>query len=274
MLTDLLGDILFAIPAIIGVIILLLIGYLIGTFLGKAVNKTVSKMGIEKAFDQTSSGKVFKSAGMDLSSFLGGATKAFIIAVFFIIAVEFLNISGVVGQYLVSLASYLPRLIGGILIIVFGITILAEFLSSFVGKILKAVMPESKAQIADMLKNVLLVGLIAVVLLIALDIMYLGGGLIYPLIIGFLIIGVGISLTDGLLDSITRDHKEFASVAGYAKFVLYSVFLLIGTGAIFSTFSGVTNIIANISWAFAIAFAIILVPIVYTMAKRISGEAK
>jgi hypothetical protein len=125
-----------------------------------------------------------------------------------------------------------------------------------------------------MLKNVLLVGLIAVVLLIALDIMYLGGGLIYPLIIGFLIIGVGISLTDGLLDSITRDHKEFSSVAGYAKFVLYSVFLLIGTGAIFSTFSGVTNIIANISWAFAIALGIILIPIVYSMAKRISGEAK
>ncbi|MCK4436043.1 hypothetical protein KAU87_04445, partial [Candidatus Bathyarchaeota archaeon] len=91
-------------------------------------------------------------------------------------------------------------------------------------------------------------------------------------IMGFVIIGAGIALTDGLIKSITDEHKEFVSVAGYAKFVLYSIFLIIGAGAIFATFPGVTNVVANISWAFAIALAIMLIPVMYNMAKKMSKE--
>ena len=128
-------------------------------------------------------------------------------------------------------------------------------------------------QIADMLKGLLQIGLIAVIILIALDLMLLSGDLIYSLILGFVIIGAGIALTDGLIKSITDDHKEFVSVAGYAKFVLYSIFLIIGAGAIFSTFEGVTNIVANVSWAFAIAMGIVLIPVIYTLAKRMAKES-
>ena len=102
--------------------------------------------------------------------------------------------------------------------------------------------------------------------------MLLAGDLVYPLIMGFVIIGAGIALTDGLIKSITDEHKEFVSVAGYAKFVLYSIFLIIGAGAIFATFPGVTNVVANISWAFAIALAIMLIPVMYNMAKKMSKE--
>ena len=75
-----------------------------------------------------------------------------------------------------------------------------------------------------------------------------------------------------MIKSITDDHKEFIAVAGYAKFVLYSVFLIIGAGAIFATFPGVTSVIANISWAFAIALGIILIPIMYSLAKKMTKE--
>jgi hypothetical protein len=104
------------------------------------------------------------------------------------------------------------------------------------------------------------------------DTLLLSGSLIYPLILGFVIIGAGISLTDGLIKSITDDHQEFRSIAGYAKFILYSIFLIIGASAIFATFDGVTNVVANISWGFAIALAVILIPVVYAMAKKISKE--
>ena len=70
----------------------------------------------------------------------------------------------------------------------------------------------------------------------------------------------------------TDDHAEFKGVAGYAKFVLYSIFLIIGAGGIFATFPGVTSIIANISWGFAIALAIMLIPIAFSLAKRMSKE--
>ena len=119
-----------------------------------------------------------------------------------------------------------------------------------------------------MLKNLLQIGLIAVIILIALDLMLLSGQLVYSLILGFVIIGAGIGLTDGLSKSITNEHKEFVPVAGYAKIVLYSIFLIIGAGAIFSTFEGITNIVANVSWAFAIATGILLIPVIYSLAKK------
>jgi small-conductance mechanosensitive channel len=271
MLNNFLADIIEALPAIIAAVIIVLLGYVVGRFVGKAVNKLIEKMGIEKSFDSTDTGKSFKSAGLDISSFVGGITTAFIFVISVIIAIQILDIGGTVGGFLVDLASYLPRLLGGIVIIVIG-TVLVGFLASLVGTTLKPIFPKAKAEIADMLQSLLQIGLVAVILLIALDLMLLAGDLVYPLILGFVIIGAGIALTDGLIKSITDDHKEFVSVAGYAKFVLYSIFLIIGAGAIFSTFEGVTNIVANVSFAFAIAMAILLIPIIYTLAKKMAKE--
>ncbi|KON32172.1 hypothetical protein AC478_01070 [miscellaneous Crenarchaeota group-1 archaeon SG8-32-3] len=265
------GDIIAAIPSVLAAIIVILIGYAIGIVVGNAVNKLVEKLGIERNFDKTTTGQAFKNAGLDLSNFIGGTTKAFITILAIIVAIQILNVGGTIGTYLTTIADYLPRLLGGILLIVFG-TVLVDFLSSFIGRMIKPMFPEAKVEIADMLKNLLMIGLVAFVLALALDLMLLSGDLIYPLIIGFVIIGAGISLTDGLIKSINDDHVEFKGVSGYAKFVLYSIFLIIGAGAIFATFPGVTNIIANVSWAFAIALAIMLLPIAYAMAKKMSKE--
>lgn len=271
MFTDFLSDVVGALPAIIAAIIVLLLGYVVGKFVGRTVNKIVEKLGIEKSFDQTDIGQSFRKSGMDLSSFIGGVTTAFIIVISVVLAIQILNIGGTVGQFLVDIAAYLPRLLGGVVIIVLG-TVLVGFLANLVGTTMKPVFPAAKSEIADMLKNLLQIGLIAVILMIALDLMLLSGDLVYPLILGFVIIGAGIALTDGLIKSITDDNKEFVPVAGYAKFVLYSIFLVIGAGAIFATFTGVTTVIANISWAFAIAMGIMLIPVIYNLAKKMTLE--
>jgi hypothetical protein len=271
MFSNMVGDIIAAIPSVIAAIIIILIGYGIGIVVGKAVNRIIEKLGIERGFEQTTAGQAFRNAGLDLSNFVGAVLKAFITILAVILAIEILNVGGTIGNYLAAIADYLPRLLGGILIIVFGI-ILVDFLATFIGKMLKPMFPEAKAEIADMLKNLLLIGLVAFILLLALDLLLLSGETIYPLILGFVLIGAGVALTDGLIKSITDDHKEFIPVAGYAKFILYSIFLVVGAGAIFATFPNVTAIVANIAWAFAIAFAIILIPIVYALAKKMSKE--
>lgn len=270
-LTRMLEDIIAFLPSLIAAIIVILVGYAVGAMVGKATNRLVEKMGIERSFDESNTGRAFKSAGFDLSTFIGGITKAFIIVLSVILAIQMLNIGGTLGDYMIQVASYLPRLLGGIIIIVIG-TILVDFLASLIGRTLGITFPETKREIVDMLRNLLHIGLVAVVLLVALDLMLLAGDLVYPLIMGFVIIGAGIALTDGLIKSITDDHKEFVAVAGYAKFVLYSIFLIIGAGAIFATFPGVTNVVANISWAFAIALAIMLIPVVYNLAKKMSKQ--
>ena len=270
-LSNMVGDIINAIPAILAAIIIVIIGYAIGLFVGKAVNKVITKLGIERSFDQTVAGRSFRSAGLDLSNFIGGVVTAFITILAVILAIQILAVGGTIGAYLSTIADYLPRLLGGILIIVFG-TVLVDFLATLVGRMIKPMFPEAKSEIGDMLKNMLFIGLVAFILLLALDVMLLSGSTVYPLILGFVIIAAGIALTDGLIKSITDDHEEFRPVAGYAKFVLYAIFLIIGTGGIFATFPGVTEIIANVSWAFAIAFAIMLIPIAYAIAKKMSKE--
>jgi len=118
MLSNMLEDIVAFLPSLIAAIIIILIGYGVGIFVGKAVNKLIEKMGIERNFEKSTTGRAFKSGGLDLSSFVGGVTQAFIVVLSIIFAIEVLNIGGILGNYLTAVASYLPRLLGGILIIV------------------------------------------------------------------------------------------------------------------------------------------------------------
>lgn len=269
MLDNLVQSILDEIPLILAAIVVLIIGYIIAILVGNAVNKIVEKVGIEKTFDQSVTGKAFRASGLDLSDFIGGVVKAFILILAIILAIQILNFGGTIGNYLTTIANYLPRLLGGILILIFG-AVFVDFLATFIGKVIRPMFPATKSEIADMLKNLLFIGLIAFVILLSLDTMLLSGQTVYPLILGFVIIGAGITLTDALIKSITDDHAEFKDVAGFAKFVLYAIFLVIGAGAIFATFSNVTTIVANISWAFAIALAIMLIPVTYAMIKKMS----
>ncbi|NYT12283.1 MAG: hypothetical protein GKC03_07025 [Methanomassiliicoccales archaeon] len=268
-LENMLEAIIDAIPAIILAIIILVIGYVVGTYVGKGISSLVRRIGIEQTYDQSTIGRSLKNSGLDFSGLIGGTVKAFIIIIAIVLAIQVLNVGGTVGDYLAQIADYLPRLLAGILILILG-SVFVDFLATFIGKIIRPMFPEEKVEIADMLKNLLLIGLLAFILFLALDTLLLSGGLIYPLILGFVIIAAGILLTDALIKSVADDHPEFRDVAGYAKFVLYSIFLIIGAGAIFATFSGVTDIIANISWAFAVALAILLIPLAYSMTKKMS----
>jgi hypothetical protein len=272
-LSDMVADIINAIPAILAAVIVLILGWLIGSIVGKAVNKFVEKIGWEKAFEQSSVGKTFKASGLDLSTVIGGFVRVFIFILAIIYAIEILNVGGTLGTYLAQIAAYLPRLLAGILILILG-AVLVDFLATFIGRIIRPMFPPEKVEIADMLKNLLFIGLIAFIILLALDTMLLAGSTVYPLILGFVVIAIGVVMTDALIKSIIEDHEEFKAVAGYAKFVLYSIFLIIGTGAIFATFPGVTTIVANVSWAFAIALAIMLLPLAYGLTKRMSQEMK
>ncbi len=264
-----LESIVTAIPAIIAAIIILAIGYVIGIFAGKAANIIVEKLGIERSLDRSSVGKSFRASGIDISNLTGSIVKAFVIILALILAIDVLNIQGAMGDILSSIAGYLPRLLAGILIIIFG-AVLVDFLATFIGTMIRPLFSPQKQELAEMLRNLIFIGLIAFILLLALDTMLLSGSLIYPLILGFVIIGAGVSLTDALIKSIIDDHGDFREVAGFAKFVLYAVFLIIGTGAIFATFPGVTGIIGTISWAFAIALAIMLIPLTYSLVKKMA----
>ena len=271
-ITNIVISIINAIPSIIAALIIIGLGYIIGEGVGKAVNKLVEITKIEENFDKTETGKAFRQAGIDLSSFIGSLTKAFVVVISLAVALQVLNIGGPVSQYIIFIADYLPRIIGAILVLTLGV-VLFEFLTSFIAKALSTTLPERHKDLADLLKDLIMIGLIAVLVTVALNMLLLPGEYVYPLILGAVIIGVGISITERLVNSIVENHEEFKPVAGHAKFLLYLIFVIVGVAGMFSSFPGTSNVIANVAWGVAIAAALMLVPMIYRLSKDLIKQS-
>ena len=269
---NIITSIINAIPSIIAALIIIGLGYIIGEGVGKAVNKLIEITKIEENFDKTETGKAFRQAGIDLSSFIGSLTKAFVVVISLAVALQVLNIGGPVSQYIIFIADYLPRIIGAVLVLTLGV-VLFEFLTSFIAKAFSTTLPERHRELADLLKDLIMIGLIAVLVTVALNMLLLPGEYVYPLILGAVIIGVGISITERLVNSIAEDHEEFKPVAGHAKFLLYLIFIVVGVAGMFSSFPGTSGVIANVAWGVAIAAALMLVPVIYRLSKDLVKQS-
>ena len=265
-LIGVLNEIVNRLPNIIGAIIVLLIGYVAGELIGNAVNKIIQKF-VEKPLDRTEIGRTIRELGLDLSDLIGGLTKAFIISISIVAAVDLLAIPGEAGAIITRVANYLPNLIGGITVLTIGV-ILALGLAKYIGSFLKKAFPESYASLAVLIENFILLGLIAVIVTIALELLDLRSTLIYPLIVGALVIAIGIFIADSALRIIIEQYPEFKELAPFLQFLIILVFLMIGVSAIFSEFPSTIQVINNLSLGLAIAFAIVLIPIAFYLAKK------
>ncbi len=271
-LTEAVSQMILALPAIIAAIIIILIGYLVGNIVGRGVDRLIEQLGIERVFDATELGKAYRRAGIDISRFTGNLVWAFIVVLSILIAVNYLNIGGLAGQYLGFIAEYLVRVVGAVIILTLG-SALFELFATFIAKQLSVAVPADKADLVDMLKDVLFVGLLAFLLSMVFNILLLPGNIVYPLVLGVTAIALGITISDRLVNSIANDHPEFRATAGYAKFLLVLVFLIVGVAGIFGTVPGTAMVIEKVAWGIAIAAALLLVPVMYTLARKMAREA-
>ena len=267
-----LNEIVNRLPNIIGAIIVVLIGYVAGELIGSAVNKIIQKF-VEKPLNRTDVGKTIRELGLDLSDLIGGLTKAFIISISIVAAVDLLAIPGEAGSLISRVSNYLPYLIGGITVLTIGV-ILALGLAKYIGSFLKKAFPENYASLAVLIENFILLGLIAVVVTISLELLQLQSTLIYPLIVGALVIALGVFIADSALRIIIEQHPEFKELAPFLQFLIILVFLMIGVSAVFSEFPSTTQVINNLALGLAIAFAIVLIPIAFYLAKKALMIAK
>lgn len=265
--TQVVNDVIAYIPNLLGAILILAAGYFVGDIAGRAVNRVVDRL-LEKPIERTEIGRRYKEAGLDLSDITGGIVKAFVFVLALMLALPVLNIGGQPEQVLTSIVYYLPKLLGGILIIVYGL-LLVGMLADFIGAGIMAGLRESNEFVANLIKNTVHIGMIAVVITIALDLMQLRGELVYPLILGFIIIGLGIIVGNTVIEALQRE-ESFREFAPYAKFIVYLVFIMVGLAAIFSNFPGASRVVNTLSLGVAIAFAIMLIPLIYRLAKQLS----
>ena len=231
-----LGQIILAIPQAIGAAVIVAIGYYVGKYAGRAVDALLEKTGVEKVFDSTELGKAYRRAGIDLSEFVGKLVWAFVAVLSVLVAVEYLNINigGVAGRYIGFTAEYLVRIVGAVIVLTLGAA-LFELFATFIARQFEVALPSDKRDLVDLIKDVLLVGLLAFLLGIVFNILLLPGSTIYPLILGVVAIALGITLSERLVGMIAKEHEEFRPVAGYAKFLVLMLFLVVGVAGIFGT---------------------------------------
>ena len=248
-------------PAFIGAAIILIIGYVIGDTIGKIVNRIVSQI-LDRPLEATDIGRTIKSMNINISVLIGGLTKAFIIVVAIVAAVEIMNIGGLTGQLVYQVAVYLPKLIGGITVLTLGL-ILSIGLARYIGKFLQKAFSNGFEDVAKLVENLILLGLTAVVITIALNILMLQGSLIYPLILGILVIASGIYIAGVTGKILAKVHPTYKYTAPLIETLIILSFSIIGIAGIFAEYAGAVDVIKNISWGIAIAFATILIPVIF-----------
>jgi len=258
-------------PGIIAAIIWIIVGAVVAVVVGNIVTRVVRRY-VERPISATPFGKTLAALGLEFSELIGGLTKAFIIAVVLVAAIGYIPLRGDAGALIYSVVNYLPYLIGGIALITLGL-VLAIALARYIGSILASGLGDTYRNVATLIENLLLVGLIAVVLTAALALLKIPAGFIYPLLLGSLAIAVGVFISVEVFKVVEANFPNFRPLTPFIQFILLLVFSLIGVAAIFSQYPVVGEVLKMISIGIAIAFGITLIPIAFYLARKALAEA-
>lgn len=267
-LSQLGSEIISAIPSIVLAIIIIVIAYFVGKGVGRGVERILLRSPIERVIDTTEIGRAYRQAGLEYARLVGNLIWAFIAILGVTIALSYISLSGTVIQTITTVATYLLRIVGAIIVLVLA-SPLFEILATFIARQLSVAIPRAKSYLLDLIKSILYVGLIAFLLYLVFGILEIPGQFIYPLILGIVAIAIGIAVSETLVNSIADEHPEFRQIAGYAKFLIILIFLIIGVSGIFGYIPGTITVIQTIAWSVAIAAALLIVPIIYYLAKKI-----
>ena len=266
-LTKLATDIINAIPSIILFIIAVIIGYVVAEVVSTVIQRVL--------------GRLFAQYSIQVSvGLVAGTVKALIILITLAIALSILKL-GPATVYVVEVARYLPYLAGAILLLTLGIALI-NVLVDYMGRQMTTSDP-----FTGVILNVLRFGLYATIITLAatLAIFYwipfispyipsISPYLFYDIIIGSIVLLFSFTIVDKAMESISKSDPNIGYIATYGRFLLYTIFLLVAVAIIVQPFSSVLSIIQTLAWGLAIAFAILLIPLIYALIKKMSSELK
>lgn len=265
-INNIVQDIILAIPQIIAALIIIFVAYWIGKSVGFVVTRILSAPGLVSTLETTSIGRALKESGLGVPKLIGNLIFAFIAVLGIAIGLQYLELGPTADYYIGMVADYLPKLVGGLIVLTLGL-VFVEVFTAYLSTVFSSLSGDNR--ILSMLPEMIKIALIIAVVVIGLDIMELSQfTVLYGIVLGFFIIALGIYITDTVVDQLAKDNPDFAPTLSAGKFILYTVFLLIGMAGIFSDSPLVISVIEKISWAFAIAAALVIIPIIYKLAKQ------
>ncbi|BAB67268.1 mechanosensitive ion channel family protein [Sulfurisphaera tokodaii] len=259
-LTSLATEIISAIPSIILFLIIVFIGYVVAEIVSTVIHRILVRL--------FSHSTIQISAGL-----VAGTVKALIILISLSIGLTVVSL-GPASVYVSAVARYLPYLAGAILLLTLGIT-LVNILIDYMGRQMVVNDP-----FMSTIFNVLKFGLYAIIITLAatLAIFYwvpfISPYLFYDIIIGSIVLLFSFTIIDKAIDSISKSDPNATYITTYGRFLLYTIFLVIAIAIIVQPFSSVLSILQTLAWGLAIAFAILLIPLIYSLIKRMATELK
>lgn len=259
-----------ALPSGIMAGIIVVIGYIIADIVGKFVKSIVES--VSKPLEGTDVGKALKDAGIETPSLVAGLVKATVIVIAIAVGLGMIGATGLVGDVLSTVAFYLPRILATAALLTLGLA-LVVILAKYIGRLFRAVAKEKFEPLAHLAENLIAIGLVAVLVTIALNILGLLGNLVYALIMGSIVLVIGIMVVDVLTRMLKEVHPAYEKLVPVVGVTIALVFAYVGMSAILLQIPGASEVLRTVGWGIAIAFAVVLIPIVFYFAKTAWKEA-
>lgn len=137
-------------PRLLFALVIILVGWFVSRLVGRAVRSLVEGLGWETVFRKASVGRAILKSGYTPSSFFSTLSKWVLYLVTVLVATESLSIPAL-SSYVQSFLGYLPRFVGGILILIVGF-IFADWATDLFRKGSAFASVETPGPIADLLK--------------------------------------------------------------------------------------------------------------------------
>ena len=107
-------------PSLIAALLLIILGYLLGTVLGHILKVALEKIGVEKKLQKI---ELTRNIGkMHFSAICGELLKWYVLIIFLQAGVDLLNL-GALSDVLTTFVNWMPQLIVGVIVILFGMLI-------------------------------------------------------------------------------------------------------------------------------------------------------
>jgi small-conductance mechanosensitive channel len=191
-------------PGLVGAIVLFLLGWLVGSVIGKVVTQIFTVLKVDKLFDSAGATDFMNHAGLRLnvSGFIGGLVKWFVIIVFLMAALQIVGLTQVNDFLREAVLYYLPKVIIASLVLV-----IATILADAMRKLVRASAQAANVRSAKMLGSITLYAIWGFALIIALSELGIATAFMQILFTGFiaaLAIALGLSFGLGGKDAAAR----------------------------------------------------------------------
>ena len=184
------------VPNLLGALILFVIGWIVGPIVGRAISQLFAMLKLDKLFESAGASNFLNRAGLRLnvSGFIGGVVKWFIIIVFLMASLQIVGLTQVNDFLREAVLYYLPKVIIASLVLVIA-TVLADAMK----KLVSASAQAANIRSAKMLGSITLYAIWIFAFIIALSELGIATAFMQILFTGFIAaLAIALGLAFGL----------------------------------------------------------------------------